>query len=59
METLNVKKVKDYYEVNVNSKIYPMDIIYSAAYVLLDKAYIVFDEAKTLNTIKFITLFYM
>lgn len=29
--------------ININSKIYPLDVIYSAAYVFLDKSYIIID----------------
>ncbi|MBS1266522.1 MAG: hypothetical protein MAG795_00489 [Candidatus Woesearchaeota archaeon] len=37
----NISIFKDHIVVSVNEKIYPLDIIYSAAYVFMDKAYIV------------------
>lgn len=39
----NIKIHKDYLQVRVNPKIYTLDIVYSAAYALLDKAYVVLD----------------
>jgi His-Xaa-Ser system protein HxsD len=48
-EQNNIKRVsnlqisKDQVIVTINTKVYPMDIIYSAAYVFLDRAFIVLD----------------
>jgi len=36
--------------VSVNTELYPLDVIYSAAYVFIDKAYIILDGNK--NTVK-------
>ena len=35
--------LKDSVKVSVDTKIYPLDVIYSSAYVFLDKAYILLD----------------
>jgi His-Xaa-Ser system protein HxsD len=39
----NVKLGSDSILCTVNPKLYPLDIVYSAAYVLIDKAYILLD----------------
>lgn len=39
----NIEVYKDHILVTVNPKVYPLDVLYSAAYVLLDKAYVVID----------------
>ncbi len=39
----NMEIYEDHLLISVNPKIYPLDIVYSAAYTLLDKAYIVID----------------
>ena len=39
----NMELCKDYVLLSINPKIYPLDVVYSAAYALLDKAYIVLD----------------
>lgn len=39
----NIDIKEDHSLVKVNTKIYPMDIVYSAAYVILDEAYVVLD----------------
>ncbi|MBI4739838.1 hypothetical protein HY772_09985 [Candidatus Woesearchaeota archaeon] len=39
----NITLCADYAVFSLNPKLYPIDIIYSAAYILLDKAFILFD----------------
>ncbi|MFH1641593.1 MAG: hypothetical protein ABIC04_01705 [Nanoarchaeota archaeon] len=39
----NMELHKDHLLLSINPKIFPLDIVYSAAYTLLDKAYIVLD----------------
>ncbi len=39
----NMEVHPDHVVVSVNPKIYSLDVVYSAAYVLLDKAYVVID----------------
>lgn len=39
----NMEIHKEHITISVNPKIYPLDVIYSAAYVLMDKAYIILD----------------
>ena len=39
----NIKLYDGYITVSVNPKIYPLEIVYSASYVLLDKAYVMID----------------
>jgi len=43
MKTDNITYHDDYIEMHLNSKIYPLDIVFSAAYILMDKAYIIVD----------------
>lgn len=46
MESINnieVNKKENYCLISVNPKIYPLDVVYSASYVFLDKAYILLD----------------
>jgi His-Xaa-Ser system protein HxsD len=40
---LEIHPEEKYVIVSVNPKIYPMDVVYSASYVFLDKAYLVLD----------------
>jgi len=42
-ENLVINKKEDYCIILVNPKIYELDVIYSAAYVFLDRAYIILD----------------
>lgn len=39
----NIEVYKDHILVDVSPKVYPLDVLYSAAYVLLDRAYVVID----------------
>ncbi len=39
----NIKLAKDSVELVVNPKVYSLDVVYSAAYVFLDKAYVLLD----------------
>lgn len=39
----NMEIYEDHVLLSINPKIYPLDVVYSAAYALLDKAYIVLD----------------
>lgn len=51
----NISIFKKHIVLSVNEKIYPLDIIYSAAYVFMDKAYIVLtggDDDEVLVTIR-------
>ena len=43
VENDNIVFYKDHIELVLNSKIYPLDVIFSAAYVLTDKSYIIVD----------------
>lgn len=43
MSNMEINKKEGYALISINPKIYPLDVVYSAAYVLLDKAYIVID----------------
>ena len=40
----NFKIEKGYISVTINSKIYPLDVICSAAYIFIDKAYVIIDN---------------
>lgn len=40
---MEINKKEGYVLISINPKIYPLDVVYSAAYVLLDKAYVVID----------------
>ena len=42
-QTSNMEIHKDLILLSINPKIYPLDVVYSAAYALLDKAYIILD----------------
>ncbi|MBN2457690.1 hypothetical protein JXB31_01005 [Candidatus Woesearchaeota archaeon] len=55
--TSNVKvsKEKGVAEISINPKLYPIDVIYSAAYVFLDKAYVLLKgdpESKVIAELK-------
>ena len=39
----NMEVHRDHLLLSINPKIYPLDVVYSAAYTLLDQAYIVLD----------------
>lgn len=39
----NIKLNEDYAVFSINPKVYSLDIVYSACYVMLDKAYIILD----------------
>jgi len=39
----NIKLGKDSVELVINPKVYSLDVVYSAAYVFLDKAYVLLD----------------
>jgi His-Xaa-Ser system protein HxsD len=39
----NMEIFKDYLLLSLNPKIYPIDVIYSASYVMISKAYIILD----------------
>jgi His-Xaa-Ser system protein HxsD len=43
VDNLEIHENEGFVIVSVNPKIYPMDIVYSASYVLLDRAYVVLD----------------
>jgi His-Xaa-Ser system protein HxsD len=43
VDNLEIHGKEGFVIVSVNPKIYPMDIVYSASYVLLDRAYVVLD----------------
>ncbi|MBT3407597.1 His-Xaa-Ser system protein HxsD [Candidatus Woesearchaeota archaeon] len=44
MEIKNLKIHDDYIEIKYNSKIYSQQMIFAAAYILIDKAYIIVDS---------------
>ena len=43
LSNIEINEKEDYVLVSINPKIYFLDVIYSAAYILLDKAHIVLD----------------
>lgn len=43
MPRIEVNEKEKYVIVRINPKIYPLDIVYSAAYIMLDEAYILLD----------------
>lgn len=43
LQNLELHKDERYVVVSVNPKIYPLDVVYSAAYALIDKAYVLID----------------
>jgi hypothetical protein len=43
MENFEIDKESNSVVVSVNPKIFPLEVIYSAAYVFLDRAYIMID----------------
>lgn len=43
LSNLEIKKSEGKIIVKINPKIYPLDVVYSAAYVFLDKAYVLID----------------
>jgi len=43
VDNLEVRKDKNQIIVSVNPKIYPLDIVMSAAYIFIDKAYVIVD----------------
>jgi len=43
MKTDNITYHKEHIELELNPKIYPVDAVFSAAYVLMDRAYIIID----------------
>ncbi|MBD3202663.1 His-Xaa-Ser system protein HxsD [Candidatus Woesearchaeota archaeon] len=43
ISNLEIYPKEKYVIVSVNPKIYPMDVVYSASYVFLDKAYLILD----------------
>jgi len=52
----NISIYKDNVVLSVNEKIYPLDIIYSASYVFMDRAYVVMggggDDSEVLVTLR-------
>jgi len=40
---MEINKEENCVSVNINPKIYPLDVIYNAAYVFIDKAYVLID----------------
>jgi His-Xaa-Ser system protein HxsD len=53
MENLQVNKKDNSVTVFVNTSIYPLDVIYSASYVFLDRAYVLIDgDPKKAVTVK-------
>lgn len=42
-KNLKIRQKENSVTINVNSQIYPLDVIYSAAYVFLDRCYILLD----------------
>jgi His-Xaa-Ser system protein HxsD len=40
---MEIDKKKEVVSISINPKIFPLDVIYSAAYVFLDKAYVIID----------------
>lgn len=43
IRNVQINKKENFVLIDVNSKIYPLEIVYSAAYVFLDRAYILID----------------
>ena len=43
IDNLEIDKQKGIVVISVNPKIYPLDVIFSAAYIFLDKAYVLID----------------
>lgn len=43
VDNLEIHKGKDSVIISVNPKIYPLDIIFSAAYIFIDKVYVIVD----------------
>ena len=43
ISNMEINKEEGYALISINPKIYPLDVVYSAVYILLDKAYIVID----------------
>jgi len=43
LSNIDIKKDEDKTIIRINPKIYPLDVVYSATYVFLDKAYILID----------------
>lgn len=43
LQNMELHKDEGYVVVSVNPKIYPLDVVYSAAYALIDKAYVLID----------------
>jgi His-Xaa-Ser system protein HxsD len=39
----NIKIEEEYATFTINPKIYPLEVIYSAAYIMIDKAFIILD----------------
>ena len=55
MDNIQLSKEEDSVTVSVNTGIYPMDVIYSASYVFLDRAYILINgDPKKTVTVKLI-----
>jgi len=42
----NIEMKEDFVLVSVNPEVYPLEVIYSAAYVMIDKSYIIIDKNK-------------
>ncbi len=43
ISNMEINKEEGYALISINPKIYPLDVVYSAVYILLDKAYLVID----------------
>jgi His-Xaa-Ser system protein HxsD len=50
MKNIKINEKEGSCLVSVNTKLYPLDVVYSAAYVFIDRAYIVLEGDK--NTVK-------
>lgn len=44
---MKIEEEKNQVTITVNTKIYPLEVIFSSSYIFLDHAYILLDEAKT------------
>jgi His-Xaa-Ser system protein HxsD len=49
MKDIKVDEKENACIIKLNQKVYPLDVIYSAAYVFIDKAYIILDEDSKKN----------
>ena len=49
ISNINVDKEENFCLVSINPKLYPLETVYSAAYVFLDKAYVLLDGDPKIN----------